>query len=94
MKEGKRIKLMGTEFTATATSSVVMLSAKAIAGAVITVFLILILNSLFKKNHEVKRILFFLLVSVILITSIILFTTALDNIQNIASNTTFLGVIF
>jgi multidrug transporter EmrE-like cation transporter len=85
---------MGTEFTATATSSVVVLCARAIAGAVIAVFLILILNSLLKKNHEVKRILFILLVSVILITSTILFTTALDNIQNIAINSVFMGVIF
>jgi multidrug transporter EmrE-like cation transporter len=83
---------MGTEFTASASSSVIVLCTRAIIGAIVAVFLILMLNSLLKHSSDFKRILFIILVSVILLTSTILFMTALNNIQGVSINNIYFGV--
>ncbi|MEI6237323.1 MAG: hypothetical protein WCP03_01845 [Candidatus Saccharibacteria bacterium] len=83
---------MGTEFTASATSSVIVLCTRAIIGAIVAVFLILMLNSLLKRSNDFKRILFITLVTVILLTSTILFMTALNSIQGVSIGNIYFGV--
>lgn len=72
---------MGTAFQATASSAVVALCAKAIIGAVLAILLLLIIVSLFKKDAGLKKVVFIVLVTIITISSTVLFVTALNATQ-------------
>jgi hypothetical protein len=66
----------------TAGSSILELSARAIAGAVVSLFILLLLANIFKRNEDVKQYIFVLVLAVVLLASTILFMTALVHIQD------------
>jgi hypothetical protein len=73
---------MGDLLVAGTNSTIVDLSSRAIFGATVTLFVLLLLNALFKKNAEVKKYLFVLTIAVILFATTVLLVTALVNIQD------------
>ena len=76
---------MGTGLTLTATNTVTDLGSRAVLGTIIMVLLLIMAAGLFRRSDYAKRIIFILVVSVVLLTSTLLFMTALNNIQGYAA---------
>lgn len=72
---------MGTAIFATANVIITNLSTRALAGTCVVLAFLLLFTALFHRNRQVKDILFMLVVAVILLTSTVLFTTAIMHIQ-------------
>jgi hypothetical protein len=72
---------MGIDYFAAASNTVTDLSIRAIVGTAAILILLLMLTSIFRKNNRVKLTLFALIIAIIVLVTIILLATALDNIQ-------------
>lgn len=66
----------------TAGSSILELSAKAIVGSVIVVFVLLILGAVLKRNKTVRLYIFILILAIIFSASVLLFLTAIVHMQD------------
>jgi hypothetical protein len=83
LKEGKKVIIMGDFLVAGTNSTIVEFSSRAIFGAVAALFVLFLLNSLF-KNSEVKKYLFILVIAVILLATTVLFVSALATVRELA----------
>lgn len=75
---------MGTVIFATASSSIIELSMRAIMGASLALFVLFVLTALFKQNEEIKKLLYVLIVAMVIFTSTILVATAIVRVQDYA----------
>jgi hypothetical protein len=63
-------------------SSILELSARAVSGTAIMLFVLFVLAGIFKRSESVKQYIFTLILAIILIASGILFITALVHMQD------------
>jgi len=73
---------MGAVFMLADSISVSSLSIRAVGGTIVAILFLLLIAALFKRNNELKRIIFILMVAMILFASTFLFMTALNHIQD------------
>jgi len=74
-------------------TEILNLSTRAIIGASISLVLLFVITSLFRKNVQLQRLLFIIVLAVILFATTVLFTTALIHIQDIFANLTNSGLM-
>lgn len=63
-------------------TSIIELSARAVSGTAIMLFVLFVLAGIFKRSESVKQYIFALILTIILIASGILFITALVHMQD------------
>jgi hypothetical protein len=63
-------------------TSILELSARAVIGATVALFMLFVIMGVFKRNETIKQYVFVLALTVILIASSILFITALVHMQD------------
>jgi hypothetical protein len=87
-RRGQNEKFMGTANFAIANSIITDLSYRAVVGATVVLFLLLLLTVLIRHNERLKQVLFLLVVATILFASTVLFTTAIVHLQDTATSAT------